>query len=655
MAEEIDPTLAGFDDDIFSQEEQMSDIEGKSLLETDEEFVPEGNSNKDPGYDNSYYRVAKRHKLLEHQEVLELARRWRTLGDNEARKTIVSNNLRLSMKIATHYIGRGLDYDDLVQEGNIGIMMAVDRFDPEKGCRFSTYATWWIKQCMVRAIMNFKDTIRIPVHAKESQNKIYKVTDELRRELQREPTLEEVAARAELEIDEVKKTIRQSRINVVSLEELAYSGSPKEERAVTIGDHTADIYFPSAVTAIEAKERLEEASIVVRALVATIKTLPISEKSKTAFRMYYGLDGHSEGATLKSVANTPRFGVSSERIRQIIVEVWKNIEESGIAMDDEKLVATIDLIHNLENIVGSEAYLSPLTETMELDKVTPVPDNANNGAGELAPAEITAMVTKLGADLKTKGGVEVDKEQFIQATEPIYKNISPIVDQVLTLTGQAFDIEKASLFAKSCTRPDEKEKNRTRAKCLAMYALRSDFNVQSQELAHIFGFSNYTRVSILNSKTLEELRTDSELQAKLSLIRSQYSLAVYGGNFAQLKRCQKTLFPRQVEEMNGIVEKTVTSFNQKIRCLHDKLETLDVSDRYKEIFRSRFDGNPNKEPMTCDALGQTFGVSRARVYQILESTIKALAPILEPSDTDLMENYTQELAKVRLVVELQNL
>jgi DNA-directed RNA polymerase sigma subunit (sigma70/sigma32) len=609
---------------------------------------------------------------------------------------------------------------------------------------------------MVRAIQNFKDIIRMPVHATEALNKILKITCELGMELQREPTLEEVAARAEEDIGKVKKILHQLKVPVVSLEELAYSASSKDSD-VTIGDHIMDNCFPSAVTALEAKEDLERASLTIRTLLATIKALPMSDKAKTAFSMYYGLDGHPEGATLESIAQDSGFGVTRERIRQMNAKVWETLAKYGVSMNDEKLVAAIQRVHDLENIVGNEADLSPLTEAMVLNQVSSVFNDAGEDNGELVPADSVTIARRPQANLekvlpgtlatediirvvgeaygvtpeiilgdskpkevvwvrwvctyilreklelsfpkigqllrysehsvtmygyrqlvsamerdpsvkddiekiialcglkKAEETVQTGPEEAAQVAESANLIASPIVDQVLTLTSQVFDVEKSSLFARSHTRPDEKEKYRIRAKCFAMYALRSDFNVQCQEIAQIFGFGDYSRASVLCNGMAEEVKTDADLQAKLTLLRGQYSLDVYSGDLVKLRQCQKTLFPKQVEEMKDIVEEVVKPFKEKIQRLHAKLDALDVPDRHKEILRLRFGGDPAKETPTYEALGQTYDITRERVRQILVTTMERLTPTLEPSDVDLMVGYTQEFEKVRLVVELQNL
>lgn len=738
---------------LETEKDEKTESDESEHSDANEEFIPKYIFDREfgLGVTNPYYRAVKDHKFLKHEYLLELARRWQIHGDYEARNIIVVHNLRLSMKIASHYMGRGLDYDDLVQEGNIGLMVAAERFDPEKGFHFTTYATWWVRQHITRAIQNFKDIIRMPVHATEALNKILKITCDLGMELQREPTLEEVAAKTGEDVDRVKKILHQLKVPVVSLEELAYGSSSRDSNTTTIGDMIMDNCFPSAVTALEAKEDLEKASRNIRTLLASIKALPISEKIKTAFKMYYGLEGHREDYTLESIAETSGFGVTRERIRQMNNKVWEKLAEYGISMNDEKLVAALKRVHDLENIVGNEADLSPLTETMVLNEVSSVFNNSGGDGGELVPADSVTITRRPRANLEKVAPGTLATENIIRVVGEAYgvtpeiilgdskpkevvwvrwvctyilreklrlsfpkigqilhysehsvtmygyrqlvssmerdpsikediekiialcglekaeetvqtesnatggKTNSPIIDQVLTLTSQAFDVEKSSLFQKFVRSIDPAMARYQSARNVAMYILRTDFNVKCQEVAEIFELSGYDTVSHIHGNTIEKVKTDADLQAKLALIRGQYSLDVYAGDLVKLKSCQQTLFPKQVEEMKSIVEEVVKPFKEKVQRLHAKLEALDVPDRNKEILKLRYAGDPAKETLTYEALGQTYDVTRERVRQILVTTIERLTPTLDSSDVQLMTNYVQEFEKVRLVVELQNL
>lgn len=730
--------------------------EGGEFADPNEEFVPKFIFDKAAGVANPYYRAVKDHTFLRHRDILELSRRWRLDGDVGAFQKIVQHHLRYSMKIAAHYMGRGLDYDDLVQEGNIGLMVAAERFDPERGFHFSTYATWWVKQKIRMALRNQKDTIRTPSYIHDTANHILKITCDLGAEFGREPTLEEVAAKAGMEADKVRRVLNQLKIPVVSMEELAHSHSSGDSNTQTVGETLQDNYFPSALTALEAKEDLEAASRVVRTLLAAVKALPMKERLKTAFKMYYGLDGHEEDHTLESIAASPGFGVTRERIRQMINLVWQRLGRHGIVMNDEGLMAALNRVRDLEDIACTKADLSTPAEELVLDDVLVVFQDQleANEDGMVPGVTITQKrptVDPTGVQLNTPttttpediirvvGGVckesreailgesrkkdtawarkvciyimrealklsfpaigqalgytchtsvihghqsvkkaivekpgtedEIKKiftlcgfrssqspgsEQADLATEPVVRTVSPIVDQMLTLTSQVFNVEKASLLTHSRTGPGVPE-TRTLARGVAIYLLRTDFNLQRQDITPTFGFADDGRVSVICAEMEEQTKTDTGLQVKLALIRSQYSLDVYGGDLAQVRRQQNILFPKQVEELGVVAEKVVRSFQESVQRLHAKLEVIDVPDRHKEIFRLRFGGDPAKEIPAYEAIGQTYDVTRARIQQILVATMAKLTPTLDQTDVDLVVNYTQEYEKARLVVELQNL
>jgi RNA polymerase sigma factor (sigma-70 family) len=335
-------------------EREMRNIEG--TLEEDEALMPTFILKDVIDRPNPYYQAVRRHRFLTPDETVALSRRWHAAEDYEARNQIVVHNLRYVMKIAKRYVNRGLDFDDLVQEGNIGLMTAAERFEPSKGFRFLTYATWWIRQGIGRALQNHKSLIRMPVHAQEFRNRILKAACEVGEELEREPTIEEIAARSGESIENVKKAMHDFNIPVVSLEELAYSAGTKEHEPSTIGDIIPDEGVGTADTLVTAKEDLERCSERIRTLLAILKALPLSEKIKTAFKLYHGLDGHPEGRTFDEVREVMG-GVTRQMIQVREVRVWKELEKYGLDMNAKKLRAELDRIHLLENLVAAEAIL----------------------------------------------------------------------------------------------------------------------------------------------------------------------------------------------------------------------------------------------------------------------------------------------------------
>ena len=247
----------------------------------------------------SYLERVGRKKLLPPEEEIDLGRRVRA-GDETARIELIERNLRLVVSVAKRYSGMGLPFEDLIQEGNIDLMKAVNRFDPERGYRFSTYATWWIRQAIGRAVADKGRTIRLPVHAYEKLARLRRANAELAMELGRKPTNEETARRLGWRAREVRFILESSQ-NSISLNRPAAS----EEGNSELGDFLEDE---------DASERLEVVAdrIEVRCLWDALVQLP--ERERRVLVRSYGLDGR-ERATLRELAE--ELALSRERIRQL--------------------------------------------------------------------------------------------------------------------------------------------------------------------------------------------------------------------------------------------------------------------------------------------------------------------------------------------------
>ena len=253
-----------------------------------------------------YLKEIGRVDLLTPEEEVELARRARN-GDEKAKRELAEANLRLVVSIAKRYVGRGMLFLDLIQEGNLGLIKAVEKFDYRKGFKFSTYATWWIRQAITRAIADQARTIRIPVHMVETINKLIRVSRQLLQTLGRDPTAEEIAEEMGMDVERVREIIKISQ-DPVSLE------TPiGEEEDSHLGDFIEDQDAPAPAEAASfmlLKEQLEE----------VLDTL--TPREEKVLRLRFGLeDGRAR--TLEEVGKV--FGVTRERIRQIEAKALRKL------------------------------------------------------------------------------------------------------------------------------------------------------------------------------------------------------------------------------------------------------------------------------------------------------------------------------------------
>ena len=294
----IDVIVMNEDDDIDLSDEEDVELDKLDLS------IPDSISIEDPV--RMYLKEIGKVPLLSAEEEKELARRMAD-GDSEARKKLAEANLRLVVSIAKRYVGRGMLFLDLIQEGNLGLIKAVEKFDYQKGYKFSTYATWWIRQAITRAIADQARTIRIPVHMVETINKLIRVSRQLLQELGREPTPEEIAAEMEIPVERVREILK------ISQEPVSLETPIGEEEDSHLGDFIQDDNVPvpaDAATFTLLKEQLGE----------VLETL--TDREKKVLELRFGLeDGRSR--TLEEVGK--EFNVTRERIRQIEAKALRKL------------------------------------------------------------------------------------------------------------------------------------------------------------------------------------------------------------------------------------------------------------------------------------------------------------------------------------------
>ena len=288
------------DDDILLEVADDDEIEVEKI----DLSVPDGVSIEDPV--RMYLKEIGKVPLLSAEEEIELAKRME-LGDQEAKKRLAEANLRLVVSIAKRYVGRGMLFLDLIQEGNLGLIKAVEKFDYRKGYKFSTYATWWIRQAITRAIADQARTIRIPVHMVETINKLIRVSRQLLQELGREPTPEEIAAEMNMPVERVREILK------ISQEPVSLETPIGEEEDSHLGDFIQDDNVPVPADAAAftlLKEQLEE----------VLGTL--TEREQKVLTLRFGLeDGRAR--TLEEVGR--EFNVTRERIRQIEAKALRKL------------------------------------------------------------------------------------------------------------------------------------------------------------------------------------------------------------------------------------------------------------------------------------------------------------------------------------------
>ncbi len=291
-------------DDEEPDEEMLLSGEEEVDVENIDLSVPDGVNIEDPV--RMYLKEIGKVPLLSADEEIELAKRMEQ-GDEEAKKKLAEANLRLVVSIAKRYVGRGMLFLDLIQEGNLGLIKAVEKFDYQKGYKFSTYATWWIRQAITRAIADQARTIRIPVHMVETINKLLRVSRQLLQELGREPTPEEIAVEMNMPVDRVRE------IQKISQEPVSLETPIGEEEDSHLGDFIQDDNVPVPADAAAFTLLREQLNEVLDTL---------TDREQKVLKLRFGLDD-GNARTLEEVGK--EFQVTRERIRQIEAKALRKL------------------------------------------------------------------------------------------------------------------------------------------------------------------------------------------------------------------------------------------------------------------------------------------------------------------------------------------
>lgn len=295
---DLDALILSDDDDLGLEDDDDMNMENIDLS------VPEGVSIEDPV--RMYLKEIGKVPLLSAEEEIELAQRMEN-GDEYAKKRLAEANLRLVVSIAKRYVGRGMLFLDLIQEGNLGLIKAVEKFDYRKGYKFSTYATWWIRQAITRAIADQARTIRIPVHMVETINKLIRVSRQLLQELGREPSPEEIAEEMNMPVDRVREILK------ISQEPVSLETPIGEEEDSHLGDFIQDDNVPVPADAAAF-------TLLKEQLVEVLSTL--TDREQKVLRLRFGLDD-GRARTLEEVGK--EFNVTRERIRQIEAKALRKL------------------------------------------------------------------------------------------------------------------------------------------------------------------------------------------------------------------------------------------------------------------------------------------------------------------------------------------
>lgn len=302
----------------------------------------------------SYLQRLAQHTLLNREEESSLFQRVGE-GDLGARNKLVRQNQRLVIQIARRFLWSGLELEDLIQEGTLGLIKAIEDFDPGRGHKLSTYATWWIRQSISRAIMDTGSLIRVPVHLQEKYGKILRTHARLKTALKREPTNAEIAAKLGMSVDQVTEILSRGSFEYTHIDEPVTDEDDSGSSHEMIPEAGSTEY---AIILIEAQELQTEIEKKLKAVLWYLQTTTkLPPRTVAMFRDRYGLkDGQFKQRTLQMIGAS--FDLTRERVRQIMESAWKVLTPKFL-LTEEELLESISQLQELEKITGIESKLGP--------------------------------------------------------------------------------------------------------------------------------------------------------------------------------------------------------------------------------------------------------------------------------------------------------
>lgn len=281
-----------------------------------------------------------------------------------SRNELVKHNLRLVFKVATRYKNRGLEFSDLLQEGNIGLIRAAEKYDYKRGFRFSTYATWWIRQTIERAIVNSGKDIRLPMHVHQLRNRVLKIVRTIESETGKSATDKEVALRMDEDIEFIRKALYCLNIDMVTIDGVSQKNYGDDIDSRTLLEYMESDFFNPEQN-VEVLCEIEQAMASLKELAEGLSGLcergSLNEKQIGVFKKRYGLDdGSLEVHTLESVAK--EYKLTRERVRQIVVIVWKkldatNLFNNSMCSNELAILQMFNRVHEFEKLVDMEALI----------------------------------------------------------------------------------------------------------------------------------------------------------------------------------------------------------------------------------------------------------------------------------------------------------